>query len=59
MQIRKDKVMKDLLINVRVESEMKANAVSVCESIGIDLTTAVRLFLFKLIKEKKIPFEIS
>jgi DNA-damage-inducible protein J len=46
-------------INIRIDSEIKAKAQQLFEKFGLDMTTAVNLFLRQAIREKAIPFEIS
>lgn len=46
-------------INLRVEDEVKRNAERVCDEIGISLSTAINIYLKKLGREKRIPFEVS
>jgi DNA-damage-inducible protein J len=46
-------------INIRVDSEIKQQAQSVFGSLGLDMTTAVNVFLRQAIKTKSIPFPIT
>ena len=46
-------------INVRTDSELKAKAQSVLADLGIDMSTAINIFLNQVVYEKAIPFEIS
>ncbi len=46
-------------INIRVDEEIKRNAELVCEDIGMSLSTAINIYLKKLVKERRIPFEVS
>jgi DNA-damage-inducible protein J len=45
-------------INVRTDSELKAKAQSVLESVGLDLSTAINVYLHQIVYKKGIPFEI-
>ena len=47
------------LIQVRVDSETKAQASQLFESLGLDLSTAIRVFLRKAIIEGGMPFDIK
>ena len=44
--------------NISLDPELKKEAVSLFSSMGLDLSTAISLFLFQSIRERKIPFEI-
>lgn len=46
-------------VSFRVEDEVKANAEKVLKEMGFDLSTAINLFLVKVAREKRIPFEIN
>lgn len=45
-------------ISVRVPEELKSDAKEVLEAIGLSPSTAVRLFLTQVVKQKGIPFEL-
>lgn len=46
-------------INVRIDDEVKRNAERVCSEIGISMATAINIYLKKLGREHRIPFEVS
>ena len=46
-------------INVRTDAAIKAQAQQIFESIGLDLSTAVNLFLKQTIKANNLPFIIG
>lgn len=46
-------------VSFRVEDEVKANAEKVLKEMGFDLSAAINLFLVKVAREKRIPFEIN
>ena len=46
------------VLQTRVDSEMKSEAESLFESLGLDITTAIRLFLRQSINQQRIPFDI-
>lgn len=46
-------------ISLRVEDEVKKKAEQVCADIGMSLSTAINIYLKKLGKERRIPFEVS
>lgn len=45
-------------INIRIDKKMKANAKKVAEKLGIDLSSAVKIFISKFVSMKGIPFEV-
>lgn len=47
------------VINVRVEDELKEEASELFNSMGLDMTAAIKLFLRQSVIERKIPFEIK
>jgi len=46
-------------ISLRIEDDVKKNAEQVCADIGMSLSTAINIYLKKLGREKRIPFEVS
>lgn len=46
------------VLQTRVDSKMKQEAEKLFNSLGLDVTTAIRLFLKQSINQQKIPFEI-
>lgn len=46
-------------INFRIDDEIKANAESALKEMGLNMSTALTLFLTKVAREKRIPFEIT
>ena len=47
------------LLQVRVEDSLKDEAAQVFEELGIDTSTAVRMFLKRVIMENGIPFSMT
>lgn len=47
------------LLQVRVEDSLKDEAAQVFERLGIDTSTAVRMFLKRVIMENGIPFRMT
>ncbi|MDR2492071.1 MAG: type II toxin-antitoxin system RelB/DinJ family antitoxin [Coriobacteriales bacterium] len=47
------------VLQVRVDDKLKAAADSVFESMGLDTSTAVRMFLTAAVETRSIPFEIK
>lgn len=46
-------------INLRVDDEVKKQAELVCNEIGISLSSAINIYLKKIAREHKIPFDFS
>ncbi len=46
-------------VSFRVDDAVKSRAEKVCEAMGINMTTAINIFLVKLGKERRIPFEVT
>lgn len=46
-------------IQLRLDGHLKQSAESVLNELGLDIPTALRLFLKKVVKTKAIPFRIS
>lgn len=46
-------------ININVDKELKKETIEVLNDLGLDMTTAITLFMKQVTKKKKIPFEIS
>lgn len=46
-------------INVRVDDDVKKEAEFVCAEIGISLSSAINIYLKKLGRERRIPFEVT
>ena len=51
--------MSTTLLQVRVEDSLKDDAARVFESLGIDTSTAVRMFLKRAVMENGIPFRMT
>ena len=49
----------DTYIQVRIDKEDKDKAAKIFEEIGIDISTAVRMFLKKSIKVNGLPFSVN
>jgi len=46
------------VLQTRVDAETKLEAESLFDSLGLDITTAIRLFLRQSINQQRIPFDI-
>lgn len=45
-------------IHVRVDDETKAKTTRALEAVGLDLSTAVRVYLARVSAEQRLPFEL-
>ncbi len=45
------------ILQIRLDAEMKARAQNVATHMGLDLSTAVRLFLAQMVTENGLPFK--
>lgn len=50
--------METLTLNVRVDVNDKKNFEQFCNSVGINVSTAINMFIKTVLREQKIPFEI-
>lgn len=46
-------------LSINVDGDIKQKAQSILNEIGMDMTTAVDIFLRTLIREERIPFELQ
>lgn len=46
-------------VNFRIEDDIKANAEAVLKEMGLNMSTAITMFLVKVGRERRIPFEIT
>ncbi len=46
-------------INLRVDDDVKKMAEQACSEIGISMSAAINIYLVKLGREHRIPFEVS
>lgn len=47
------------VMQFRVDDELKAQATAVCENLGIDLPTALRIFMKRTVIANGIPFSMT
>ena len=48
--------MPSCLVQLRVDEKLKKDAVEVFDNLGLDLSSAIRIFLVRAVKEQGIPF---
>lgn len=46
-------------ISLRVDDEVKSNAERTLSDIGLSMSTAINIFLKAVVRENRIPFELS
>lgn len=46
-------------VNFRVDDTIKAKAECACAAMGLNMSTAINIFLTKLANEQRIPFEVA
>jgi len=52
-------IMANTIITVRTDTELKAEAQKVLAELGMDMITAINVFLREVVRCQAIPFEIS
>ena len=51
--------MSTTLVQVRIDEKLKSEATAVYDSLGIDLSTAVRIFLKRSVLANGVPFDMT
>lgn len=51
--------METLNLNVRVDANDKKEFEQFCSSVGMNVSTAVNMFIKAVLREQKIPFEVK
>ncbi len=51
--------MAQTLINFRIDEQIKKQMDEICSELGMTMSTAFNIFAKKMIREKRIPFEVS
>lgn len=46
-------------ISVTTDAKLKAKAVKALADLGLDMTTAINIFLQQLVDEKSLPFKVN
>lgn len=57
MKVRKD--METLNLNVRVDANDKKSFEKFCSSVGMNVSTAINMFIKAVLREQKLPFEVK
>ena len=50
--------METTTLNVRVDKELKATAEAIAQSLGMNLSTAVNIFLRQMVSHDGMPFDV-
>ncbi len=51
--------MAQTLINFRIDTTTKKQLEEICNELGLTMSTAFNIFAKKVIREKRIPFDVS
>lgn len=51
--------MANSLIQLRIDDKLKVEATDIFEKLGLDLSTAIRIFLTRSVEERGIPFTMK
>jgi DNA-damage-inducible protein J len=54
-----DGIMSTSVMQFRVDDELKAQATEICENLGLDLPTALRMFMKRTVMVNGIPFNMT
>lgn len=46
-------------LNIRIDDELKDEASELFEELGVDMSTAVKIFLKQSVREQRVPFIIG
>ncbi len=47
------------VMQVRVDEELKERVAAICDGLGIDLPTAIRMFMKRTVLQNGIPFSMT
>lgn len=47
------------MINIRMDTEEKKSFEDVCNQLGLTITAAFKMFAKKVVREQRIPFDLS
>lgn len=51
--------MANSLVQFRLDDTTRVQAINICERLGIDLPTAMRMFVARMVQENGIPFSMK
>ena len=52
-------MMAQVLVNFRMDEDDKKGMEEVCKDLGMSMSTAFTIFAKKMLRERRIPFEVS
>ena len=59
MYIRKVEIMANCLVQFRIDEKLRSQANNLCERLGLDLSTYVRMSIVQLVQHQGIPFDVQ
>jgi len=51
--------MAQTMVNFRMDSDLKKSMEQVCKEMGLNMTTAITIFINRVVKDRRIPFEVA
>ena len=51
--------MAQILVNIRMDEDIKNSMEQTCRTLGMNMTTAFTIFARKVSREQRIPFDVS
>jgi len=51
--------MAQILVNIRMDEDLKKSMEQTCKELGMNMTTAFTIFAKKMSRERRIPFEVA
>lgn len=51
--------MPQVLVNIRMDEDLKKSMERTCRTLGMNMTTAFTIFAKKVSREQRIPFDVS
>ena len=51
--------MAQVLVNIRMDEDVKKSMEETCRTLGMNMTTAFTIFAKKVSREQRIPFDVS
>ena len=51
--------MAQVLVNIRIDEDLKKSMERTCRDLGMNMTTAFTIFAKKVSREQRIPFDVS
>jgi DNA-damage-inducible protein J len=51
--------MAQVLVNIRMDEDLKKSMEKTCRTLGMNITTAFTIFAKKVSREQRIPFDVS